>query len=33
MLNFTTTIKQFASLNRAPGPTWTDKNTIMKDEL
>jgi len=33
MLDFTTTIKHFASLKRAPGATWTDKNTIMKDEL
>jgi len=41
MTNLTTSIKYFASLNRAPGATWTDatkrkapqKNTIMKDEL
>jgi len=41
MSDLTTSIKQFASLNRAPGPTWTDvtkrkaprKNKIMKDEL
>jgi hypothetical protein len=24
MTNLTTSIKHFASLNRAPGPTWTD---------
>ena len=24
MTNLTITIKHFASLNRAPGPTWTD---------
>jgi len=39
--SLTTSIKHFASLNRAPGATWTEatkrkelrKNTIMKDEL
>ncbi len=36
MTSLTTSIKHFASLNRAPGATWTDatkRNTIMKDEL
>jgi hypothetical protein len=33
MTDLTTSIKHFASLNRAPGLTWTDKSTIMKDEL
>jgi putative restriction endonuclease len=41
MTDLTTSIKHLASLNRAPGSTWTDatkrkiphKNTIMKDEL
>jgi len=41
MTDLTISIKQIASLNRAPGPTWTDatkrkvphKNAIMKDEL
>ncbi|MDD2310831.1 MAG: hypothetical protein PHH91_14745 [Desulfuromonadaceae bacterium] len=41
MTDFTTSTKHLASLNRAPGATWTNaakrkvpyKNTIMKDEL
>lgn len=41
MLDLTPSIKHFASLNRAPGATWSEatkhkaphRNTIMKDEL
>jgi putative restriction endonuclease len=41
MTDLTISIKQFASLNRAPGATWSKatkrkaprKNAIMKDEL
>jgi putative restriction endonuclease len=41
MTNLTNSIKHFAYLNRAPGPTWTEatkrkaphKSAIMKDEL
>lgn len=41
MLDLTSSIKHFASLNRAPGATWSEatkrkaphKNAIMKDEL